>query len=84
VQELLLLFFRLLLECAAVNMIALIQGAIRISLVHVRKIAAHLLRREHVCVCDAEGFKDVLLEIVVQLQSRRPLYDDAGPVNACL
>lgn len=54
---------------------------VEVARVHVREFRLHFRGGEHVDVGDSEGFKDVLLEIVVQRQSRGSFDTDPCPVD---
>jgi len=85
VEEGLLLLLGRLLECPAVQVVALGQSAGgRVALVHVCKVALHLLVREHGDGANTQRGEDVLLHVVIQLLFRDALEDDARPVDVDL
>lgn len=49
--------------------------------VHIRQLAQHLGRGEHVDVLDPQGFENVLLEVVVEGHAGDALENQAGPVD---
>lgn len=84
VEEPLLFFLRLHFKCSLIKVITLTDIARSISLMHVREILLHLLRREHRHIGDAHRLEYMLLEVVIQLQTCRPLEDNTSPVNTGL
>lgn len=75
------LLFRALLKRPPRRMIPLFQPPLPVTLVHIRQITAHLLRREAIQIGQTQGLKNVLLKIVVELQAGGAFDDEAGPVD---
>lgn len=60
------------------------QGAVGASSIHVRQPLAHIMTWDHGHVLDAKGQKDVLLQVVVEGQTRCTFQCDSRPVDANL